>query len=70
MNLEQLTQAFITEVTERLQWTYDNGHFISQDVVHELLTEALYENTALAALVEDEIDFLMDDVLGNIQIRF
>ena len=57
------------EITEQLQSLYNDGELLSQSIVSELVAEAFAENLTLRTFVEgDPIDFLVDEVLGNIQL--
>ena len=68
-DLEFYTDQFIKEITEQLQSLYNDGELLSQSIVSELVAEAFTENLTLRTFVEgDPIDFLVDEVLGNIQL--
>lgn len=71
--LETLTHDLLVELVENLQTQYDEGNFISQDVVHQTASEVLEEHTELLTLIGDDederIDFLLDDVIGNIALN-
>ena len=71
--LETLTHQLTVELVENLQTQYDEGNFISQDVVHQTASEVLEEHTELLTLIGDDederIDFLLDDVIGNIALN-
>ena len=68
-DLEFYTDQFIKEITEQLQSLYNDGELLSQSIVSELVAEAFAENPTLRTFVEgDPIDFLVDEVLGNIQL--
>lgn len=68
-DLEFYTDQFIKEITEQLQSLYNDGELLSQSIVSELVAEAFTENLTLRTFVEDDpIDFLVDEVLGNIQL--
>ena len=68
-DLEFYTDQFIKEITEQLQSLYNDGELLSQSIVSELVAEAFAENLTLRTFVEGgPIDFLVDEVLGNIQL--
>ena len=68
-DLEFYTDQFIKEITEQLQSLYNDGELLSQSIVSELVAEAFAENLTLRTFVEgDSINFLVDEVLGNIQL--
>ena len=68
-DLEFYTDQFIKEITEQLQSLYNDGELLSQSIVSELVAEAFAENLTLRTFVEgDPTDFLVDEVLGNIQL--
>ena len=68
-DLKFYTDQFIKEITEQLQSLYNDGELLSQSIVSELVAEAFAENLTLRTFVEgDPIDFLVDEVLGNIQL--
>ena len=68
-DLEFYTDKFIKEIEEQLQSLYNDGELLSQSIVSELVAEAFAENLTLRTFVDDDpIDFLVDEVLGNIRI--
>ena len=68
-DLEFYTDQFIKEITEQLQSLYNDGELLSQSIVSELVAEAFAENLTLRTFVEgDSINFLVDEVLGKIQL--
>jgi len=69
--LETLTHELTVELLERIQFQYDNGYFISQDLVHETVTELFESMTELVSMIpnDDVDDYLVDDVIGNVSLN-
>ena len=69
--LETLTHELTVELLERIQFQYDNGYLISQDLVHETVTELFESMTELVSMIpnDDVDDYLVDDVIGNVSLN-
>ena len=69
--LQELTHELTVALVENLQTQYDEGNFISQDVVHQTATELFEESDELVSMIheDDMADFLLDDVIHNIAIN-
>ena len=72
MTKQERVQNLIEGLCESIQECYDDGNYVSQDVVHQTAMELFQEDEELAAMFDDEDDirdFLLDDVIGNISIN-
>ena len=69
---QERTQNLIEGLCEAIQECYDDGNYVSQDVVHQTASVLFQEDEVLVAMFDDEDDvhdFLLDDVIGNISIN-
>ena len=69
---QERTQNLIEGLCEAIQECYDDGNYVSQDVVHQTAMEMFEDDEVLVAMFDDEDDirdFLLDDVIGNISIN-
>ena len=71
MTKQERVQNLIEGVCESIQECYDDGNYVSQDVVHQTAMELFQEDEELVAMIDkdDVLDFLLDDVIGNIAIN-
>ena len=72
MTKQERTQNLIEGLRESIQECYDDGNYVSQDVVHQTAMELFQEDEELVAMFDDEddiCDFLLDDVINNISIN-
>ncbi len=65
------TQNLIEGLCESIQECYDDGNYVSQDVVHQTASELFQEDEVLVAMIdEDDVcDFLLDDVINYVSIN-
>ena len=68
---QERTQNLIVGLCEAIQECYDDGNYVSQDVVHQTAMELFQEDEVLVEAIDkdDILDFLLDDVIGNISIN-
>ena len=69
---QERTQNLIEGLCEVIQECYDDGNYVSQEVVHQTADAMFQEDEVLVAMFDDEDDvhdFLLDDVIGNISIN-
>ena len=68
---QERTQNLIEGVCEAIQECYDDGNYVSQDVVHQTAMELFEDDEVLVEAIDkdDILDFLLDDVIGNISIN-
>ena len=68
---QERTQNLIEGVCEAIQECYDDGNYVSQDVVHQTAMELFQDDEVLVEAIDkdDILDFLLDDVIGNISIN-
>ena len=55
-----------------IQECYDDGNYLSQDVVHQAASELFQEDEVLVAMFDDEddmCDFLVDEVISQVAIN-
>ncbi len=71
MTRQERVQNLIEGLCESIQECYDDGNYVSQDVVHQTAMELFQEDEELVAMIDkdDVLDFLLDDVIGNIAIN-
>ena len=71
MTKQERVQNLIEGVCESIQECYDDGNYVSQDVVHQTAMELFQEDEVLVEAIDkdDILDFLLDDVIGNISIN-
>ena len=72
MNTKQeRVQNLMEGLCESIQECYDDGNYVSQEIVQQMAMEMFLEDEVLVnAIDEDDItDFLVDEVIGNISIN-
>ena len=71
MTKQERVQNLIEGLCESIQECYDDGNYVSQDVVHQTAMELFQEDEELVSMIdEDDVtDFLVDDVINNISIN-
>jgi len=68
---QERVQNLIVGLCEMMQEHYDEGNYVSQDVVHQTAMEMFQDDEVLVEAIDkdDVLDFLLDDVIGNISIN-
>ncbi len=71
MTKQERTQNLIEGLCESIQECYDDGNYVSQEVVHQTASELFQEDEVLVAMIdEDDVcDFLLEEVICNISIN-
>ena len=71
MTKRERTQNLIEGLCESIQECYDDGNYVSQDVVHQTASELFQEDEVLVAMIEEDdvCDFLLEEVICNISIN-
>ncbi len=71
MTKQERVQNLIEGLCESIQECYDDGNYVSQDVVHQTASELFQEDEVLVAMIEEDdvCDFLLEEVICNISIN-
>ena len=71
MTKQERVQNLIEVLCESIQECYDDGNYVSQDVVHQTASELFQEDEVLVAMIEEDdvCDFLLEEVICNISIN-
>ena len=68
---KERVQNLVEGLCESIQECYDDGHYVSQDIVHDTAMELFLADEKLVAIIEeDEVyDFLVDNVINMVSIN-
>ena len=68
---QERIQNLIEGLCESIQESYDDGHYVSQELVSDTAMELFEEDSILVGLIaEDDVhEFLADDVISMVSIN-
>ena len=71
MTRQERVQNLIEGLCESIQECYDDGNYVSQDVVHQTASELFQEDEVLVSTIdEDDVcDFLLEEVISMVSIN-
>ncbi len=71
MTRQERVQNLIEGLCESIQECYDDGNYVSQDVVHQTASELFQEDEVLVAMIEEDdvCDFLLEEVISMVSIN-